>query len=156
MSGKRKRSEDANDTRKLLSADDNDFDEEYSGEDDKPVDDDFGIVGTIDEDDEDDNDDDDEDFYDDDYFKYLEADSPDNNSFLNETIPLLNSFSNQSLLTKAVPGTRKYHQIITSTPALAAKILTKNFKVKNFQCVFMEPNANNLTSFCIKTNSKKN
>lgn len=155
MSGKRKRSEDANDTRKLLSADDNDFDEEYSGEDDKPVDDDFGIVGTIDEDDEDDNDDD-EDFYDDDYFKYLEADSPDNNSFLNETIPLLNSFSNQSLLTKAVPGTRKYHQIITSTPALAAKILTKNFKVKNFQCVFMEPNANNLTSFCIKTNSKKN
>lgn len=134
----------------------NDVNYENDGVDDD--DDDGGdncneIDSNADEDDNDDDDDDDEYMYDDDFFKYLETDLQDDNSIFNASTTIVkNSFSNEKLLSKALPGTRKYHQIITSTPALAAKTLTQNFKVVDFQCVFMEPTITGLQSFCIKTN----
>lgn len=144
MSMKRKNSENSSSTCKLLSVDSN-SDEEFNYE--------AGNMGSnVDNDD----DEEDDDMSRNDYFKYLEADFHSNNSFLNDTTLLNTNFSNKKLLSKAVPGTRKYQQILCSTPALAAKTLTKNFKVKDFKCVFMEPSTNNLSSFCIKTNVKKN
>lgn len=173
MSGKRKNTENSTAPCKLMTANKNnnrdennsDSDEEYNYEDDKQsvgdnegVDLDYTAADEDEDDDDNNNDNDDEeddDLYNDDYFKHLEAYFPDDNSFLKETVQLNNSFSHKPLLSKAVPGTRKYEQIINSTPVLAAKMLTQNLKVINFQCVFMEPNVNNMTSFCIKTNSKK-
>lgn len=150
MSVKRKNSELSSSTCKLLNVD-NDSDEEYNYEDCTIA---TGNNGNFTKGDNEDNDEEDDEMYDADYFKYLEADVFDNNSFLSETTLLDTSFSNKQLLSKAVPGTRKYRQIISSTAALAAKVLTKNFKVVNFQCVFMEPNTNKFNSFCIKTNKK--
>lgn len=152
MPMKRKLSENINLSRKLLNLN-NDSDEEFNYEVDNQGDDGGNGVNIMLDDGNISYDDDD--MYDDDYFKYLEEDFFEDNSLLNETTLLNNKFSNKSLLLKAKPGTRKYEQIVTSTPALAAKILTKNFKVVNFECVFMEPSANEFVSFCIKTNSKK-
>lgn len=51
-------------------------------------------------------------------------------------------FSAKDLLSKAVPGTRLYDRIMTSTPVLASRILTEHLDVQSMKIAYMDPNMN--------------
>lgn len=71
-------------------------------------------------------------------YKILDVVSPEHQQRLQKTGLFSYNFHNNSRLTDAVPGTRLYQEIVSSTPMRTNQILTRYFKVDGICIAYLQ------------------